>query len=130
MIEYSKNGMPHLHALIWLHPDLKQFLKDPCQFIFAKKENPRGKVDLEYNDKIAEFNTHKHSEKCSHHSSGRARCHDGYPFPPRYTEGHDKFGRYLFLRKDEDTMIKSTNPEILKLANAHVHASLVTNEGI
>ena len=134
-LEYTKTGIPHLHILLWLHDEDKQFASiEGNNLVFASAKNPRGIQDDELNQLINENQIHYCLDwKCNTRKNGAHidKCISGYPHQPTdidYAEFSNSAVHYA--RGPEDAMIVPYNPEFLKLMKWSTNVQIVNSENI
>ena len=134
-LEYTKNGTPHLHFLLWLHDDDKYMASvEGNSLVFARRRNPRGIYDVTLNKLIEEHQMHKCLDwKCHMKKNGKPTNYwlNGFPFEP-WSRDHSKYERstIYYARGEEDINVVPYNPEFLKLMKCSTNVQIVNSENV
>ena len=132
-LEYTKNGTPHLHFLLWLHDDKYMASLEWNSLVFARRKNPRGVYDETLNKLIEEHQMHKClSWKCNIKKNGKPTYWlNGFPFEP-WARDHSKYERstIYYARGEEDINVVIYNPEFLKLMKCSTNVQIVNSENV
>ena len=134
-LEYTKNGTPHLHFLLWLHEDDKYMASvEGNSLVFARRKNTRGVYDETLNKLIEEHQIHRCLDwKCHMKKNGKPTNYwlNGFPFEP-WEKDYSKYERstVFYARSEEDKLVVPYNPEFLKLMKWSTNVQIVNSENV
>ena len=123
VVEFQKRGLPHLHLIMKMEPELPFANIDDI----ISAELPTEESDPALRKLVSSFNTHRktHLDSPNSRCYKKGKCQYNFPHPVTLNTTIDEFGRVQYRRrKDEDAWIVSYMPSLTRLMQCHIHVDV------